>query len=582
MNKFYKIFTAKRLTLIQNLIFVVIMLIIASMCMGTVFTASIEKSSGVADKVVDLVTKFDETIDNAKNTGSTDEGASDAKEENEKLDFEVPEKVDVSTTFVVKSVISTVKVLKNGAGLVGDVTRLTSEVSEIQKDIDEIEETRANATSPDDLAKLDKQLEDFNKKLKDVQAEKDNFTERLEEISEDLKSEGIVNFITIIFIIVEAFSESLILGAIYCSLIGLTISLPLVVIIRTLIALISFIVHPKSPDKSYNTICKSLKTIFALFPTLWLFKILAPQVELSSSIATMAILCIVTLVIGLIASRLKLYTPAQFKYVNVLQIVSVVSIVGYLLFMFNVGKTNMFDHLWSNAGNLLKDIFSKDGAIESALSLLAILITVSTMFSVCSYITKIAFRLPCMNHVKKLTVDDTFLISASVSLAFIIAPIYLMSSKVKLDFGSDQGAFVTASVGIVIMFVAELLMVILKKTLCASATTDDVRAVLTGCPTGTPKDDPVEEKAEIEEPVAEEAPVEEAPVEEVPAEEAPVEEAPAEEAPVEEAPAEEVPAEETSVEEAPAEEVPAEETSVEEAPAEETPAEEAEKDNPQL
>ena len=177
---------------------------------------------------------------------------------------------------------------------------------------------------------------------------------------------------------------------------------------------------------------------------------------------------------------------------------------------------------------------------DVAIVVLLTLAMVSILFTSCKYIKNIACRMCCMypapkqkKNGKVAHANDTFVGNAAVALALVAIPVALMVTSFKLDLGENMTSFILFSVGIVMMFVAELVFSVLKKAF--GVANEDVRAVLMGCPTCEEAD---------EEEAAEEAATEEVVIEEAPAEEAVVEEAVAEEAPAEEAPAEEAPAEE--------------------------------------
>ena len=512
MKGLYKLLPAKRLTLIQNLVSVILLAVIVFMSFGTVFTAHIEKNETTTDMFDSIVNSF---------------GDGEAAE--------MPETVEVSAPYIIKSLGSLGKILKSGMDAIKNATELAGDAQKVQDDINNFD---SDPDSLDDLQNNADNLGNLENSASDLENKANKTKDSVNELGESLKSEEFISLISLIVVIAQGFSTNFVLGLVYFALIALAIILPVIATIRFIIALVSLIKNLGNPGKAYTTITKSVGGIFVLFPTLWLFKIIAPQVEFAKNITTMVALLIVIMVMNLVASRLKCYTPAQFKYVNVLQAVSVFSVVGFFLFMMNIDGMHFFDHLWDRM-----DVFAKTAkGGDIALVSLIVLVTVLLLFFLVKFIKKLAFRLCCMVPTGKVLAHDSYLVTAIFGVGLIAAPMFLMKGKFGLDLGDDMKSFTVFSVGIVLMLVCEIVLPILKKTVCASATADDIHAVLVGCPTGTPDEAPVEE-----------APVEESPVEEAPVEEAPVEEAPVEEVPVEEAPVEEAPTEETAAEEAPEE-----------------------------
>lgn len=460
MKKLQSILPAKTLTLIQSIVCLIIMLVIVFMSWGTIFTAEVSKT----DKAV-------ETFESVVNSMGGDN------------DVEMPGTVEISAPYVVKSVGSLGDVLKS-------VMNTAKNISEVNKSYNS-----GNDIDPDKL-----------------QSDMDKFEDNANELSESLQSDEFVGFVTLIVAVVSAFSESFLLGIVYLALIVMAIILPILATIRFLIALVSFIKHISAPEISFSTIVKGYGAVFSMFPLLWLMKIIAPAVEFSSGVTVMVALLIVGLALNLVASRLKAYTPSQFKYINLLQGMSAIGIVGYFIFMLNISGMDLFGHIWDALPAFVKSAeFS-----EYALPYIMIMIMVVLMISATSYVANIACRLACMVPAPKVVAGrpvqfakDTYIASAAMSLGLIIAPIVLMVTKFSLDLGDDMASFVIFSIGIIIMFVAEILMATLKKMLCSDTTAEDVHAVLTGCPTGDVSEAPAAQEAAATEATAQEAVAEE-------------------------------------------------------------------------
>lgn len=490
MNKLQGILPAKTLTMIQSIVCIALILLIVIMSFGTIFTVKIEKTSG-------SVEMFDKIV-NSMGDGEK---------------AEMPDEVDVSAPYLLKSLGSLGSILKGGMKTIKNAMELSDSANQVQNDMDNGE-----------YGNIDNDADELEEKANQTQA-------GINEISDAMKSEAFVGLIALIVVIAQAFGQSFILGIIYIALMAMTLVIPITAIVCLIKSVICFFMNLANPGEGYSKVVKSFGSVFVMFPTMWLLKIIAPQITFGASVTVIVVALIVGLVVGLAASRLKGYTPSQFKYVNLIQAASLVSVIGYFIFMLNIDKTNLFETVFDGMGAFAKTAKFSDVSIV----ILLMLAMVSLMFTTCKYIQKIACRLCCMTPAPKKKqdgtithVEDTNIASSAIALALVIIPVALMVTSFKLDLGENMTSFVLFSIGIVIMFAAEIVLSVLKKKF--DITPEDVHAVLTGCPGETVA---AEETAEAEsaEAVAEEIPAEEAVV----IEEAPVEEAPA----TEEAPAEE-------------------------------------------
>ena len=471
MNKLQGILPAKTLTMIQSIVCLILMLIVVFMSFGTVFTAKVNASPAAI-----------EMYDSVINSLDSDKFVS------------MPTEVDISAPFLFKSLGSAANVLKSALDTAKSATDLNKDIQ--SNNIDQ-------QTANDDLENL---KSDANK------------------LAENLQDDGFVDFVALIVVVVSAFGTNMLLGIVYVALIGLTISLPIVATVRFLIALVAFLKNIKNlstaPENVYSTVAKSYGSIFAMFPTLWLMKIIAPQVEFSAGVVTMIVLLIAGLVLNLVASRLKGYTPSQFKYINVLQLTSLCAVIGYFIFMLNISGMNFFDHIWEALPRFIKVAEFTDLLLPYVM----IMAMISILCATCKYVQRIACRLCCTVPCPKRTADmpmifanDTHIVSTSFALGLIVAPIILMVTKFNLNLGDDMSSFILFAIGIVIMFASEIALMVLKKKL--GCTSMDVHAVLTGCPgeicdEASTAEAPAAECAACEENTVEAPIVEDAPVSE--------------------------------------------------------------------
>ncbi len=456
----------KTLTMLQNIVCVVIMLVIVFMSFGTIFTAEVKSTE-----------KTNEIFDSVVNSIGDGEAVA------------MPKQIDISMPFLVKSVGSLGKILGSAMNTMKDIAATNDSVNKAQDDIEN-----------DPFAAQDA--------MNDVNENANNLQNSANELAASLHNEDFVGLIALIVVVVSAFGESFILGLVYVALIALAVTLPIVAVINLIVAIVGMVKGFASPAQGHSTISKAYGRVFAMFPMLWVMKIVAPNVEFASGITVMIVLIVVGLVINLVASRLKAYSPVQFKYLNLLQIISAASIVGYFVFMLGLSKMNMFDHVWDSFIGFAKNAKFADVVLPTLL----IMVAISLLTVAAKHIKNIACRLAVMMRVPTQEpgqslgfAKDNFIATSAASLAIVVISVILMVTDMKLDFGDDMGMFVVFCLGIIIMFVSEILMVVLKKSVCPGITPEDVQEVLGGCPAPVEAEEAAEKITEAAEEVAEEA-----------------------------------------------------------------------------
>ena len=474
MKSLQNVISARKLSLIQSLVSLAIMLAIVIMSFGTIFVAKVELDGKMLDSFNDMMEEF---------------GG------DEKVEF--PEEIEFSAPNIISSISSIGKIIKSAF----DTMKSVTELSKAAKDAD-------------DAADLE-ELED-----KAAQAE-----DSMKSLASD--KQGLINLVAIIVVMASAFKESVILGLIYFLLIGMTLVLPFVLAVKFIIALIGFLKNVNAPEEAYPRIAKGFGSMFGEFVVLLLLKMIAPQVEFGGVITGIVVLCAIGFVLNIIASRMKPMTAAQTKFLNVNQIVSLAGFGAFMMFFFSLTNTNLFNRIWERLGKFALENANKDGVMKIMLNMGMITVMIAMMFAICSYLQKVCCRMACMIKTGKVTTRDNYIVSTAISLLVVIIPLVLMNGDYKLKLNDDEmSAFTIYAIGVVLMLVVEIVSAALKKSLCKDLSHDDIVGVLSGMPVVEEK---AAEAAPAEEAAAEEVPAEEAAAEEVPAEDAPVEEAPAEE-----------------------------------------------------
>lgn len=483
MKSLEKIVKPKVLTMAHTFIMFALIIVMFFTSMGTIFTLEVGDGAVWLNDVKDVINEM---------SGE------------DSVDVEIPEKINVSFPFVVKSVGGTAK----------GIVQLFKSLSEEKDTVNTVDDIKSEA--------------DLNKA-------KENAEETAENAGKAI-SQNVINLVCLIMAIVTAFRANFVMGLAYLMILVSAIVIPIACIVALIKSIIAVVKNRDDLGKAFHKVSKAFTSVVSGFPIILLVLVLVPQIKLGAGVISMFAVSGVGIAVSLVASRLKTYEKGDFAFINVVQIASVGSLIAFLLFITNIAKTHILEAFFKNSAAYMF------GQLEGALTngqkidfgpIIAVLIFVAALVAVCNYLVNILTRMSCMSSGK----STTHVISTGMGLAVVIVPIVCTNIE-KFNFkleGEALDAFKVAAAGVILMFVIEVVLAILSKTLCGSVDSDRKKEIVTG--------------AYVHESVA--APAEkiskEAPVEEV-SEEAPAEEV-SEETPAEEVSSEEVPAEEETKEE---------------------------------
>ena len=333
------------------------------------------------------------------------------------------------------------------------------------------------------------------------------------------------------------------------SVLAFVFIIPIKVIIMLIKALIPALSNVKTPELAASKVSTKLPEMLGIPFTIMVFQTFIPGMTYGWGLIAMTVTVAVSVLFCTVITRLRTYEPKKFMYLNVVQGVSIVSIVGFFVFFFNILKTNVITRFLKGnfakqlinlaagktAADLAKEPFEPNNAyITDFVLIFAFIIA---FLSSVAYISFAANRLSCTvdpkNRDRKMA--DSKIVFAILMLVTYIAPtlvagktnfFYNVASKEAVGNESflvleaaETSALSAALVGIIIMIVAEVALIVLKKVLCKDLTALEASAIVCGRDEDTTVAAPAAEEAAVEAPAAEEAPAEEAPVaEEVSAE----------------------------------------------------------------
>ena len=313
------------------------------------------------------------------------------------------------------------------------------------------------------------------------------------------------------------------------ALLALTFILPIMLLISTLTALIPALAHLKDPEEVSTKIARKLPGFISLPFSLMLFQCVVPGMTYGVGIVGICVTAILAAVLGLVISRLRTYESAQFRYLNIVQGVSALGIVGFMVFFFNLVKTNIFTNFLHGkfaeyvTAVGLEMVKKEPKPVQEgyAIDLILILVYVILAMSTVAYLEKCTQRLACTAAANKKGAfpKDTAIVRAVLMLAVYILPTVVMGRKNYYEDptsteaigdesflvlnDAENGALKMVLVGIIIMLVAEIALIVLKAVFCKGMNRESMTALMSGA------DEEAEVAAEAE------ADTTEAPAEEV-------------------------------------------------------------------
>lgn len=340
----------------------------------------------------------------------------------------------------------------------------------------------------------------------------------------------------------------------YCLI--FTLIAPIVYIIVGLTALIPALKNLQEPQFIAAKVGKKLPGQVTLPLMFLMFQCVIPTLNFGTGALVLWILALVCGLLNVVVTRLRTYDPTQEKYLNIMQPVSLVAIVGFMVFFFNIINTGVFHTFitghWGEAvvqataaGVAEVEVVHNGYIIDAILVLVAVLMVTASA----DYLKNVIQRISCTS--KKRT--DGYLGGA---IAMVLSPalaMFVLNSKNYYTDVTDaaaepagsfldgltadgEAALTTALIGGIIAVVAEVALIVLKKVLCDDMSKEAVAEVVTGI-AKTPEEKLAEAQATVAAAqAAAEAALAQAQATVAAAEAAKAAEAPAE-APVEEAPA---------------------------------------------
>ena len=284
------------------------------------------------------------------------------------------------------------------------------------------------------------------------------------------------------------------------------IMLLLVLTILTIAALIRGLNNITSPEKASTKVGASLSRVLVTLLTFALFQRAAPGLSTTGSgFDAMVALACVSLGISLIVTRLRAYPKGKFKYINIVQGTSLLSLIGFIVYL-----TNLFDvgiaSTFANSSLMSYASYEENYAVFVIMGLYIVL-AVSSI----SYLDRIVRRLICAVDGKN---KDNNIGYAILCLVVYILPAVVMGMDYLVLHPDSEGAFAGMLAGSIIMIISEIAAIALRNNLCKGLSKECMNEVIKGIiidykkPAAKAAKEDAKEATAIEEaPIVEDAPI---------------------------------------------------------------------------
>ena len=292
-----------------------------------------------------------------------------------------------------------------------------------------------------------------------------------------------------------------------------TLILPIVLFIVLIAALIVAFKNVKTPEQASATLGSKLPGLLSFPLTIMLFQCVIPGMTQGKGLFNLTIVCLASVLINFICSRLREYPSHQFKYLTIVQGCSIVGVIGFTMFFFNMIKTGIFSSFTSGkfAQYVTYVIAAKEAGVDDIntsyiIDAVMMMVYLGIMMGSAGYLDRAAKRISCtVKPERKAGVvgaltepklhDNSLGLAIGAVLAYVIPTVVSGFKHYFVDItasGSDgdasflvlsegaQKALSAALIGAIIMIVSDIAIIVLKKVLCKDLSNADANQLLLG------------------------------------------------------------------------------------------------------
>ena len=275
---------------------------------------------------------------------------------------------------------------------------------------------------------------------------------------------------------------------------------PIYYLIAFLAILINVLKHLNDPENATAKVAGRLpKTIFVpIF--IMMLACVTTTLTPGSGAMTLFIFVLLSALLNLVATRMHGWDKTNIKYANVIQGVSLASILGYIIYLFNIINTGVFRTFVTSDGffkatakaaaNAASNAYNGSQIVEKQTfvpDLLMVLVAVAIVMGSYRYFSAVLRRATLSVKPKD---QPGHMVYAIILMCSAVLPMVVRSlahdttktpavSYLDGMTSAQTGALTGALVGLVIILASEIALIVLKNVFCKDITEEEVHQVLT-------------------------------------------------------------------------------------------------------
>ena len=281
---------------------------------------------------------------------------------------------------------------------------------------------------------------------------------------------------------------------------------PIYYIIAFLIVLINVLKNLKNPEEATAKVSGRLPKTIIVPIFIMLYACVTKTLSPGSGAMMLFIFVLLNSILNLVATRMHAWDKKTIKFANVVQGASIASIVGYIIYLFNIVKTGVFRTLITNNGFLAatgKAVVNKAASAYTGTSttvvekqifapdLILVLIAIGIVLFSSRYLSVVLRRatLAVKKEDKPEHIVFAVILMLSAILPMVVKTFLHDTTKSPavsyLDsMTAEQNSALTgALVGLIIILLSEIVLIILQKVLCEDISKEEMGNVLTNTAT---------------------------------------------------------------------------------------------------
>ena len=281
---------------------------------------------------------------------------------------------------------------------------------------------------------------------------------------------------------------------------------PIYYVIAFLFVLVAVLKNLQNPEEATAKVSGRLPKTIIVPIYIMLYACVTKTLSPGSGVKTLFVLVILNSILNLVATRMHAWDKKPLKFANIVQGLSLVSVLGYIIYLFNIVKTGVFRTLITNNGFLVaagKAAVNKAASAYTGTSttvvekqtfasdLLLVLVAIGIVLFSSRYLAAVLRRatLSLKKGDKPGHIIFAVVLMFSAILPMVVKTFLHDTTKNPavsyLDsMTAEQNAALTgALVGLIIILLSEVALIILQKVFCEDISQEEMNEILTNTTT---------------------------------------------------------------------------------------------------